>query len=93
MDGEGRSRRACLRVIVCWFLSKTLERVNFRPKGFTAIALIRSIKLSHNSEHKQPLLANETWNDLLRFSSLPQFYDLGKVDLDCSLHWIFDPTN
>ena len=88
MDEEGRNRRACFRVIVRWCLIKTIERVTFRLKDFTAIALIRSIKLSNNNQHKQGPLANGNSNDLLRVSLLPQLYDLGKADLE--LHFVLD---
>ena len=88
MDEEGRNRRACFRVIVRWCLIKTIERVTFRLKDFTAIALIRSIKLSNNNEHKQAPLANDNSNDLLHFSLLSQLYDQGKTDLE--LQFIMD---
>ena len=69
--GRERSRRDFFRVIVCWLLIRTLESVTFRLKGFTAIALIRSIKLANNNDHKQASLANYNSNDLLHFLLLP----------------------
>ena len=69
--GGERSRREFFRVIVCWLLLKTLESVTFRLKGFTAIALIQSIKLANNNDHKQASLANYNSNDLLHFLLLP----------------------
>ena len=86
---SGESRRAHFWVAVYWLLNKkTLERVTFRLKGFTAIVLFRSIKLSNSEDHKQALLGNNNSKDLLKFSFLPQLYHVGKMDLN--LQFIFD---
>ena len=47
-----------------------------------------TVELSNNNENKQAPLANDNSNDLLRFSLLPQLYDLGKTDLE--LQFILD---
>ena len=69
-------------IAIYWlYLNNHYKRVTFRLKGFTAIALIRSIKLSNSKDHKQALLANNNSNNLLNFSLLPQLYHLGKMNL------------
>ena len=86
---SGWSRRAHFWVIVYWSLNKkTLERVTFRLKGVTAIALFWSIRLSNSEDHKQALLANNNSKNLLNCSFLPQLCHLGKMDLN--LQFILD---
>ena len=83
---EWPKQKGHFSVIVYWLLNKKHQKGLL--KGFAAIALFRSIRLSNSEDHKQALLANNNSKDLLNFSFLLQLYHLGKMNLN--LQFILD---
>ena len=83
---EWAKQKGHFSVIVHWLLNKKHQKGLL--KGFAAIALFRSIRLSNSEDHKQALLANNNSKDLLNFSFLLQLYHLGKMNLN--LQFILD---